>query len=446
MKQFFILIAFLSLVVIDVVAEHVNANPSLVVPSLQSTAAANGERPKPKDAWEKISAGADIFSKVFLGLVGVWAGWVAHRYNKRQDAAENRSRQTEVKLHRIQTVHQFLPQLMSMRRDEEWAALALVSIMGDKDLALDVGTWYMARLLKQQDRDAIEKLKDDADPVIAELATKAWQKFIPKQVRVEPSETLESGYQWQMTAVDAPQSTVRFSDEPDERYGDFVLTRGSHELALSRGFKMGVYLVTNEFFLEFVRDQAYMKDEYWDRGVGRHKFLTQDKRTLGPAGWPSAGQIPKGLENHPVSGISFHEAQAFCRWLQAKRPSGGTWVWALPTEDMWELAARSEIGFVYPWGNTFQPDHCNSSEAGIAATAPVNKFAAGRSSKYECFDMAGNVWEFVEARDAERWSCVLRGGSFRNNASEVASYLRLVRVPRDHRPPDFGFRLAQLLR
>jgi hypothetical protein len=441
MKPFFVLIAFLSFVVIDLVAEHVNGDLNLMLPSMQSSAGADREQPKPKDAYDKTSAIADIFSKVFLGLVGVWAGWVAHRYNKRQDAAENRSRQTEVKLHRIQTVQQFLPQLMSLRREEEWAALALISTMGDKDLALDVGTWYMARLLKQQDRDAIEKLKDDADPIIAELATKAWQKFIPKQVRVEPSETLESDYEWQTAPVDAPRSIVRFSDDPDEHHGDFVLTRGSHELTFSAGFKMGVYLVTNELFLEFVRDQAYMNDEYWDR-VGRHKFFTQDMRTLGPAGWPSAGQIPKGLENHPVSGISFYEAQAFCRWFQAKHPPDRAWVWTLPTEDMWELAARSEAGFVYPWGNTFQLDRCNSSETGIGATAPVNKFAVGRS-KYGCFDMAGNVWEYVEARDVEWWSCLLRGGSFRNNASEVASYLRLVRVPRDHRPPDFGFRLAQ---
>jgi hypothetical protein len=58
--------------------------------------------------------------------------------------------------------------------------------------------------------------------------------------------------------------------------------------------------------------------------------------------------------------------------------------------------------------------------------------------------MAGNVWEFVVAEKQEQWSCVLKGGSFRNNRDEVKSSLRLFGVPREHRPPDFGFRLSKV--
>ena len=58
--------------------------------------------------------------------------------------------------------------------------------------------------------------------------------------------------------------------------------------------------------------------------------------------------------------------------------------------------------------------------------------------------MAGNLWEFVLASDSSTRLCVLRGGSYKNNASEVRSYLRLIRVPKSHRPHDFGFRLTQI--
>jgi formylglycine-generating enzyme required for sulfatase activity len=75
-------------------------------------------------------------------------------------------------------------------------------------------------------------------------------------------------------------------------------------------------------------------------------------------------------------------------------------------------------------------------------TSDVNKFPPGAGG---CYDLAGNVWEFVVAADAASWSCVLRGGSHKNNQREVKSYLRLHSVPRYHRPPDFGFRLAQVL-
>ena len=61
-----------------------------------------------------------------------------------------------------------------------------------------------------------------------------------------------------------------------------------------------------------------------------------------------------------------------------------------------------------------------------------------------CYDMAGNLWEFVVAAGAELDLRVMRGGSYKNDRAEMRSYLRLVRVPVWHRAPDFGFRLVQV--
>ena len=108
-----------------------------------------------------------------------------------------------------------------------------------------------------------------------------------------------------------------------------------------------------------------------------------------------------------------------------------------------EFAARGEAGLIYPWGDAFDSTKCNSSESGIGTTSEVTRFDSGASPS-GCNDMAGNVWEFVLATDCSAGLCVLRGGSYKNTGPELRSYLRLIRVPQEHRPPDFGIRLVQL--
>jgi formylglycine-generating enzyme required for sulfatase activity len=72
----------------------------------------------------------------------------------------------------------------------------------------------------------------------------------------------------------------------------------------------------------------------------------------------------------------------------------------------------------------------------------MDNFVSG-ASREGCCDMAGNTWEFVSAVDCDFNSCVLRGGSYKNDRFQIRSCLRLFGVPPTHRPPDFGFRVAQ---
>jgi formylglycine-generating enzyme required for sulfatase activity len=238
-------------------------------------------------------------------------------------------------------------------------------------------------------------------------------------------------------------SFVRYEDV-QERHGSFVTTRGSHQLKLPPRFRIAKYLVTNQVYMDFVSGGGYDDDGLWIiPKSSRAVLLTADGQTLGPGDWPSATSFPSGKAEHPVSGICFFEAQAFVNWLSCKATPEPNWAWSLPPEDLWEFAARSEAGLIYPWGDAFDASKCNASESGIGGTSEVTRFAKGASSS-GCFDMAGNVWEFVLALDSKADSCVLRGGSYKNAGSEVRSYLRLTHVPRSHRPPDFGFRLVQV--
>jgi formylglycine-generating enzyme required for sulfatase activity len=230
----------------------------------------------------------------------------------------------------------------------------------------------------------------------------------------------------------------------DENHGPFVITRGTHQLRLPPTIHIGRYLVTHALFREFVKAGGYDNDAFWSTPRrSRQRFVTADGRSLGPASWADAQTLPPGKEQHPVDSVSYLEARAFVKWCNSTATGDLGWQWSLPPEDHWEYAARSEAGLIYPWGDAFDASRCNSSETDIGQTSEVTHFESG-ASRVGCCDMAGNVWEFVDASDAGGNWCVLRGGSYKNNRFELRSYLRLVRVPNTHRPPDFGFRLAQV--
>jgi formylglycine-generating enzyme required for sulfatase activity len=250
------------------------------------------------------------------------------------------------------------------------------------------------------------------------------------------------GATYSIVQIKPPSSAVRYNDGP-ETHGEWVKTRGIHSLRLPPTIRIGRYLVTNSLYLKFVEEDGYRNDDFWEAGRHmRNRFVTLDGTSLGPGHWPNSTTLPAGKENHPVASISYLEAQAFVNWCNSI-DSNAPGTWSLPWEDDWEFVARTEAGLLYPWGDAFDPARCNSEESGIGDTSEVTRFESG-ASKAGCWDMAGNVWEFVLAAPLPAGYCVLRGGSFKNDRFVVRNYLRLFGVPLAHRPPDFGFRLAQV--
>jgi formylglycine-generating enzyme required for sulfatase activity len=297
-------------------------------------------------------------------------------------------------------------------------------------------------------KSQLEKTISRSDPsrwAVAQRLIKKLDSVPDLDAPQEPqARKYDVGGQTQVIVSIEPSSTHVRYDDGDETHGPWVKTRGVHAVRLPRIIRMGRYLVTNAAYLKFVQAGGYENDEFWrpSRSVSR-RFVTSDKKSLGPAHWPDSYTVPEGEEDHPVSSISYVEALAFVNWCNAVSGGNRDTVWSLPPEDQWEFAARSEQGFLYPWGDAFDASLCNSAETGIGGTSSIWRFEAG-AGKGGCCDMAGNVWEFVLADDAKDGSCVLRGGSFSNNRFEVRSYLRLFGVPATHRPRDFGFRLAQV--
>ena len=57
------------------------------------------------------------------------------------------------------------------------------------------------------------------------------------------------------------------------------------------------------------------------------KLFTDRYNRLGPANW-SYGKYPSGLENHPVTGISWFEARAYARFKNLTLPNVFQWTYA----------------------------------------------------------------------------------------------------------------------
>jgi formylglycine-generating enzyme required for sulfatase activity len=104
-------------------------------------------------------------------------------------------------------------------------------------------------------------------------------------------------------------------------------------------------------------------------------------------------RAPFALRNHPVTGVTWYDAEEFCRWLSAQ--TGRTFT--LPTEAQWEKAARGADGRRYPWGPDWLPGRSNQ---GAAGPAPVDAYPP--QSPFGCCDLVGNVRQWTRSLWGER--------------------------------------------
>jgi hypothetical protein len=158
--------------------------------------------------------------------------------------------------------------------------------------------------------------------------------------------------------------------------------------------------------------------------------------------------------NRPVRGINWHEAGAYAAWLQREFATNAAlapteaaglvreqgWQVGLPTDAQWEHAARGGLADKpFPWGDAFDPELANTSQTKLGATAAVGSFSP---NGYGLFDMAGNLWQWMQDDDPEnKDGKLLRGGSF-DGRSVVARCAFRDGFPPDFRNRNVGFRVV----
>ena len=152
-------------------------------------------------------------------------------------------------------------------------------------------------------------------------------------------------------------------------------TRGTNERLADEGpqhevdlpaFYIDKFEVTNLQYKKYVDDVGRRSPEHFD-----------------------ARMYPEGKADHPVTFVSWRDANRYCEWA-GKR---------LPTDIEWEKAARGADGRTFPWGNEFQMHAANTPVRWEnlnmeGDTSPVGAFEAG-VSPYGVYDMSGNVWEWT---------------------------------------------------
>jgi formylglycine-generating enzyme required for sulfatase activity len=170
---------------------------------------------------------------------------------------------------------------------------------------------------------------------------------------------------------------------------------------------------------------------------------------------PANPRCLQGLANHPVVSVNWHDAIAYCQWLnqrlreiapvclaQLSPPSpptplperergekplpslgggvgergqtnpgiptlhrfwrglaDGTLTVNLPSEAEWEVAASGTDGRRYPWGHQPDPQKANYDRTGLLTTSTVGCFPTG-ISPFGVEDLSGNVWEWTRSRYA----------------------------------------------
>jgi len=197
-------------------------------------------------------------------------------------------------------------------------------------------------------------------------------------------------------------------------------------------------------------------------------MVAEDKDATVHRDWREPG-YPQSPD-HPVSGVSFEDAQAFCRWLTEKERASGRigklQAYALPTDRQWSVAAglgnetgatpadkNRKVEGVYPWGSEWPPPTDAGNYAGqesgqkvmITGYADRHRFPSAVGTfppnRHGLHDIGGNLWEWTsDWYDGTNKSKARRGGSWLTHRQDEMLTSARRHKPVSYRGAGVGFR------
>ncbi|MDW8227195.1 MAG: SUMF1/EgtB/PvdO family nonheme iron enzyme, partial [Anaerolineales bacterium] len=194
--------------------------------------------------------------------------------------------------------------------------------------------------------------------------------------------------------------------------------------------------------------------ECWDwlQGKLNDKGNLVEDGVLYPRYWRDA-RFGAARRAAPVVGISWWEANAYCKWLlenwetleEGRQGLPRPKEIRLPTEREWVLAAGGEENGRFAFGELRDSKeitrYANTAESGIGRTTPIWMYPQG-ASPAGVMDMSGNVWEWqANSYDKDRDWLALRGSSWDNLQVNARVSIRNNSLP-NLRSAYIGFRVV----
>ncbi|MCM2283238.1 MAG: formylglycine-generating enzyme family protein [Desulfobacula sp.] len=283
--------------------------------------------------------------------------------------------------------------------------------------------------LNEED-EAVEEIELTDDETIEEVEEldedelKALEEFRQKKELAE---------HFDQTLGDREKKYNQYTTVPEGKYT--IGTRKSLKSSLElQQFDMpkvyiGIYPVTNALFEIFIEETGYITTAE-EKGFGR-VFHSRFKKNETVSTWKKiAGSEDvkgafwyqptgpdsnlHGKRNHPVVQVSVQDAMAYASWIGRR----------LPTESEWEAAARTDLGYIYPWGDEFNIKALNIEQSGFSGTCAVDEYDAF-ANEFKIVDLLGNVMEWTSDMENSPFPsrknisyCIAKGGAW-NSKNDV---------------------------
>ncbi len=422
-------------------------------------------QPKKPSKAVAIYIGAMIVGSLFIGLDVLRVSLAEKREEEKQQAIAIKATRASEEVERLRLA----ATLEQQKKDEE------AKVQKQKQELIDVSRRLAT--LEQQAARAAEKAADDAK-LLAAAQERERQRMAAEQANLLAKS--------QARVASAPVPTVAAVKPAPREIAPKKQTTPATGQPWENSLGMTFVPVANTTVLFSIFLTRVQDFEAFVRASGHN--ATAEMSALGPNGWlrgdyswksPGFKQGP----THPVCGVSWDDAQAFCAWLTQKEQSGGRpgpkRKYRLPTDAEWSIAVglgweagdspaekHGKIGNIYSWGNQWPPPrgagNFLGTEArdsklpsdfkviegyndGYAYTSPVGAFAP---NQFGLYDMSGNLAQWCEdfyygskSPYPPSASRPIRGSSFTSGTGYLLSSLRFPHA-HDDRSAIIGFRVV----